>query len=60
VNVRHGNNGLVVYTIPVPYGWSIEQAWEAAVREDPLPAGLPAGWANVILHANGRFQVDWL
>ena len=26
-----------IHTIPVPYGWSIEQAWEAIKRGDQLP-----------------------
>jgi hypothetical protein len=34
-----------IHTIPVPEGWSIEQAWEAICRKDKLPA--PAGWAVI-------------
>jgi hypothetical protein len=36
-----------IHTIPVPDGWSPEQAWEAIKRGDlPLPEP-PQGWANI-------------
>jgi hypothetical protein len=36
-----------IHTIPVPGGWSPEQAWEAIKRGDlPLPTP-PKGWANI-------------
>jgi hypothetical protein len=35
-----------VHTIPVPKGWSVEQAWEAISRGEGLPAE-EVGWANV-------------
>lgn len=35
-----------IHTIPVPKGWSIEQAWEAISRGEGLPAEEVA-WANV-------------
>ena len=37
-----------IHTIPVPQGWSVEQAWEAITREDPLPKGRPACWVNIV------------
>jgi hypothetical protein len=42
-----------VHTIPVPRGWSPEQAWEAIKRGDLLIDMQPA-WANVLIR-NGRF-----
>lgn len=36
---------MTVHTIPVPEGWSTEQAWEAIKRGDTLPP--PARWDNV-------------
>lgn len=42
-----------VHTIPVPHGWSVEQAWEAISRGDVLPDAHPA-WANVLIQ-QGRF-----
>ena len=43
-----------IHTIPVPYGWSIEQAWEAISREDEL---LEQGesWAVVETDDKDRF-----
>ena len=42
-----------VHTIPVPRGWSPEQAWQAIkdgiLLKDPHP-----GWANIIVK-DGRF-----
>lgn len=35
-----------IHTIPVPPGWSPEQAWEAIKREDLLPDEEP-DWINV-------------
>jgi hypothetical protein len=42
-----------VHTIPVPHGWSPEQAWEAIQRGDRLedPA---AAWVNIVVR-DGRF-----
>lgn len=37
-----------VHTIPVPRGWSIEQAWEAISRGDTLKDEEP-DWANVLV-----------
>lgn len=42
-----------VHTIPVPAGWSIEQAWEAIRRGETLFDREP-GWANVLVEG-GRF-----
>lgn len=42
-----------VHTIPVPQGWSPEQAWEAIKRGDVLTDPEPA-WANVRV-VDGRF-----
>lgn len=39
-----------VHTIPVPVGWSVEMAWEAISRGDPLPPGEPAGWKSIVVH----------
>lgn len=36
----------VIHTIPVPRGWSVEQAWEAISRDDCLSDPYPS-WANV-------------
>ena len=36
-----------IHTIPVPDGWSIEQAWEAITRGDRLPPDIPVTWANI-------------
>jgi hypothetical protein len=38
-----------IHTIPIPHGWSIEQAWEAIKRGDELPAGRK-GWESVTVH----------
>lgn len=35
-----------VHTIPVPRGWSVEQAWEAIKRGDRIKDPAPR-WANV-------------
>lgn len=43
-----------VHTIPVPRGWSPEQAWEAIRRGDELTDPEPAAWANVLVE-NGHF-----
>lgn len=42
-----------VHTIPVPRGWSPEQAWEAICRGDLLTDPEPQ-WANVLVK-DGRF-----
>jgi hypothetical protein len=44
-----------VHTIPVPVGWSPEQAWESICRGDLLehPEGEPS-WANIET-LDGRF-----
>lgn len=45
---------MIIHTIPVPRGCSIEQAWEAISRDvlltDPCPR-----WANVEVDEDGRF-----
>ena len=40
-----------VHTIPVPRGWSAEQAWEAIRRGDsmPDPELVELHWANVLV-----------
>ena len=43
-----------IHTIPVPYGWSIEQAWEAISREDELP-DQGERWANIETDDNDKF-----
>lgn len=42
-----------VHTIPVPRGWSPEQAWESIARDDVLTDPEP-GWANVRIR-DGKF-----
>lgn len=42
-----------VHVIPVPRGWSPEQAWEAIKRGDVLTDPVPS-WANVVIRG-GRF-----
>jgi hypothetical protein len=37
---------MSVHTIPVPRGWSVEQAWEAIRRGDSLSDPFPR-WVNV-------------
>jgi len=46
---------MAIHTIPVPVGWSPEQAWEAISRGDRLehPDGEPT-WVNVETR-DGRF-----
>lgn len=51
VVIKHQPDG--VHTIPVPRGWSPEQAWEAIVRGDLLIDPQP-NWTNVIVK-DGRF-----
>ena len=41
-----------IHTIPVPAGWSVEQAWEAISRGDELPASPEGTWANVLVEAD--------
>jgi hypothetical protein len=45
-----------IHTIPVPAGWSAEQAWEAISRGVEIPNGEP-GWTNVEI-VDGRL-VRW-
>jgi hypothetical protein len=42
-----------VHTIPVPRGWTAEQAWEAISRGDRLTDPEPV-WAHVLV-VGGRF-----
>jgi hypothetical protein len=44
---------MTIHTIPVPKGWSVEQAWEAICRGTPLTDPDPS-WVNVATD-NGRF-----
>lgn len=46
-----------IHTIPVPEGWSIEQAWEAIHRGDRLPEdyGDTNTWANVETDEHDKF-----
>lgn len=46
-----------VHTIPVPVGWSIEQAWEAISRGAILPRWTLAGWANILIEDDGTYRV---
>lgn len=43
-----------IHTIPVPYGWSIEQAWEAITRDDLLPDE-GQSWVNIETDDNDKF-----
>ena len=43
-----------IHTIPVPHGWSPEQAWEAIARGDTLTDPQPT-WANVEI-VDGRYH----
>lgn len=49
--------GTTIHTIPVPRGWSVEQAWEAIRRGDKLTDPEPS-WVN-IESLDGQF-VRWL
>jgi hypothetical protein len=42
---------IIIHTIPIPRGWSIEQAWEAICRGDLLrhKRKKPPMWANVVV-----------
>lgn len=44
------SDSVIIHTIPVPHGWSIEQAWEAIRRGDKLrhKRKRPPMWANVV------------
>lgn len=44
----------VIHVIPVPAGWSVEQAWEAIQRGDRLTDPEPM-WANVETDGDDRF-----
>jgi hypothetical protein len=43
-----------VHTIPVPRGWSAEQAWEAITRGVPLTDAHPS-WANIETDDDDQF-----
>jgi hypothetical protein len=38
-----------VHTIPVPKGWSVEQAWEVLRRGEKLPDSGEYGWASIVI-----------
>ena len=42
-----------VHRIPVPSGWSVEQAWEAIRRDDPIPEN-GSVWADIAVDADSR------
>jgi hypothetical protein len=44
---------MQIHTIPVPRGWSIEQAWAAICTGQQLPDPEP-NWANVEVDENGH------
>ena len=50
-------SAVSIHTIPIPRGWSVEQAWEAIVRKTPLTfeAGEDPRWANVETDEQDRF-----
>jgi hypothetical protein len=45
---------VIVHTIPVPRGWSIEQSWEAISRNVKLTDPYPF-WANVETTPDDKF-----
>lgn len=47
---------VTIHVIPVPRGWSIEQAWEAIRRGDKLrhKRKRPPTWANVVADKDGN------
>lgn len=45
---------MIVHTIPVPHGMSVEQAWEMIRRGDKLKDPNPR-WANIETSDDGRF-----
>lgn len=47
---------MTVHVIPVPRGWSIEQAWEAIQRGDTLhhKRKRPPTWACVVVDEQDR------
>ena len=47
-----------VHTIPVPEGWSAEQAWEAILRGDACPNG-PMTWDNIYVGPSDRRPADY-
>lgn len=54
--VMSQSGGWFVHVIPVPVGWSIEQAWEA-IRRNDVPFENPNGppsWANIETDQTGR------
>jgi hypothetical protein len=46
-----------IYTIPVPRGWSVEQAWEAITRGDRLADPRPC-WVNVCVRDGAIRKVN--
>ena len=47
----------VIHTIPVPRGWSVEQAWEAVKNGDKLNDPNPS-WANVVVRDGVRVNLE--
>lgn len=50
---NRGRSKQCIHTIPVPRGWSIEQAFEAIYRGDTLTDPEPM-WANVFVDEQGK------
>lgn len=52
---------MTVHTIPVPHGWSAEQAWEAIQRGEKLPTPT-AYWVNMhdgkVITLSDPFSLD--
>lgn len=48
---------LEIHTIPVPRGWSVEQAWEAIRRGALLTDPEPQGWANIEVRDGSMLRV---
>ena len=44
---RRRAGAKTLHTIPVPRGWSVEQAWEAIQRGDKLTDPHP-DWVNIL------------
>lgn len=53
------NDGMAIHTIPVPHGWTEEQAWESICRGD-FPDDLDetqVGWGNVLAKGTKLIKV---
>jgi hypothetical protein len=44
-----------IHTIPIPRGWSVEQAWEHIDRNDGIVIDGSYWWANILV-VDGRYR----